>query len=102
MPPPALPRRSFTASTTRKTTLHKIYPGWHHCGPKKPKDACYVGHATFLRAGMLRLGLRATGSVELSDFTRTVLKLGSTFKDVQVMTAPTGSNSPQPSPTRHV
>jgi hypothetical protein len=82
-------------------TLDDIHSGWLHWGPEKPKHACYVGHARFCGKECY-VWVSADGLGELSDFTRAVLKLGSTFKDVQVITAPTGiqfspalSNSPR-------
>jgi hypothetical protein len=70
-------------------TLDEIRSGWVHWGPKKPKDACYVGHARFCGREMY-VWVCDDGLDGLSNFTRAVLKLGSTFKDVQVITAPTG------------
>jgi hypothetical protein len=70
-------------------TLDEIPTGWVRWGAKKPKDACYVGHARFCGRECYAW-VCADGVASLSDFTRTVLKLGSTFKDVQVVTAPTG------------
>ena len=70
-------------------TLDEIPSGWLHWGPKKPKDACYVGHARFCGEECY-VWVCPDGLGGLSDFTRAVLKLGSTFKDVQVITAPTG------------
>jgi hypothetical protein len=70
-------------------TLDEIPSDWLHWGPKKPKDACYVGHACFCgRDCYVWVGPDSLAG--LSKFTRAVLKLGSTFKDVQVVTAPSG------------
>jgi hypothetical protein len=70
-------------------TLDEISTGWFRSGPKKPKHACYVGHARFCGRECY-VWVCDDGLDELSKFTRAVLKLGSTFKDVQVITAPTG------------
>jgi hypothetical protein len=69
--------------------LDKIHPGWFHCGSKKPKDACYVGHATFCGQECYVWVCR-DGLDQLAEFTRTVLKLGSTFRDIQILNAPSG------------
>jgi hypothetical protein len=70
-------------------TLDKIHPGWYYFGSEKPKNACYVGHACFCGRECFVWVCR-DGLEELSNFTRSVLKLGSTFKDVQIVTAPSG------------
>jgi hypothetical protein len=70
-------------------TLDEIPSGWLRWGPKKPKDACYVGHACFC-GQQCYVWVCSDGLDGLSRFTRAVLKLGSTFKDVQVVTAPSG------------
>jgi len=70
-------------------TLDEIPSGWLCCGPKKPKDACYVGRARFCGKECY-VWVCPDGLDGLSKFTRAVLKLGSTFKDVQVVTAPAG------------
>jgi hypothetical protein len=70
-------------------TLDEISTGWFRCGPKKPKNACYVGHACFCGRECY-VWVCDDGLGELSKFTRAVLKLGNTFKDVQVVTMPTG------------
>ncbi len=70
-------------------TLDEIDSGWLRCGPKKPKHACYVGHASFC-GKTCYVWVCRDGLGGFSKFTRAVLKLGSTFKDVQVVTVPTG------------
>jgi hypothetical protein len=70
-------------------TLDEIKPGWFHCGTKKPKDACYVGHAQFCGRECY-VWVYDDGLDQLASFTRAVLKLGSTFKDVQIVTTPAG------------
>jgi hypothetical protein len=70
-------------------TLDEISTGWFRWGPKKPKHACYVGHACFCGRECY-VWVCDDGLDELSKFTRAVLKLGATFKDVQVVTMPTG------------
>jgi hypothetical protein len=70
-------------------TLDEIPSGWLHVGSKKPKEACYIGHAYFCGKSCY-VWVCDDGLDGLSKFTRAVLKLGSTFKDVQIVTAPTG------------
>ena len=70
-------------------TLDEISSGWLRCGPEKPKGACYVGHACFCGQECYVWVCR-DGLAGLSDFTRAALKLGSAFRDVQVVTAPSG------------
>jgi hypothetical protein len=70
-------------------TLDEVPSGWLHWGPKKPKHACYVGHARFCGKECY-VWVGPDGLDGLSLFTRAVLKLGNTFKDVQVITSPTG------------
>jgi hypothetical protein len=70
-------------------TLDEVRPGWFRVGPKPPKDACYVGHACFC-GQQCYVWVCREGMNDLAEFTRKVLKLGTTVKDVQVVTAPTG------------
>jgi hypothetical protein len=70
-------------------TIDEIHPGWLRWGPEKPKDACYAGHACFCGQECY-VWVCPDGLEELSKFTRAVLKIGTTFKDVQVVTAPSG------------
>src|SRR6185437_10645520 len=70
-------------------TLDEIHSGWFHFGPKPPNDACYVGHACFCGRHCY-VWVCYDGMNELADFTRKVLKLGTTVKDVQVVTSPSG------------
>jgi hypothetical protein len=70
-------------------TLDRIPMGWFRYGPEKPKDACYVGHATFCGRGCY-VWVCPDGLAGLADFVLAVLKIESTFKDVQVVTAPSG------------
>lgn len=84
-----LAKETINRLNDAQETLGKIRPGWYHVGPEPPKDACYVGHACFCGQECYVWVCR-DGMDALADFTRKVLKLGSTFKDVQVVTAPTG------------
>jgi hypothetical protein len=70
-------------------TLAEIGPGWFRWGPEKPKDACYVGSACFC-GQKCYVWVCRDGLEGLEEFTRKMMKLASTFKDVQVVTAPSG------------
>jgi hypothetical protein len=78
----------YRINDTQKT-LDEIHSGWFRFGPRKPKDACYVGHAKFCGQEYY-VWVCNDGLEDLEEFTRKVLKLGTTLKDVQVVTAPSG------------
>ena len=68
-PPPALPRRPSIGSMTCRRPSTRFPPAGSICGPKKPKDACYVGHARFCGEECY-VWVCADGVGRLSDFTR--------------------------------
>jgi hypothetical protein len=70
-------------------TLDEVPSGWLRFGPTAPKDACYVGHACFCGRECY-VWVCPDGVGALAEFTRKVLKLSTTIKDVQIVTAPSG------------
>jgi hypothetical protein len=72
-----------------KTAL--LGPGWFHVGCKKdvPKNACYVGY--YKSCGQeCFVWVCPEGRAALADFTISILKLSSAFKETQILTVPSG------------
>ncbi len=90
--PADIPRTGLAQETVRQVddiqdTLAEISQGWFHVGTKRqvPHNACYKGHS-----GNTWVWVDAEGRAELAEFSLTVLKLASAFKDAQLITAPSG------------
>ena len=69
----------------------KLPPGWFRVGCKKdvPKHACYVGcHKSCGRECWVWVD--QDGLEALAEFTLSVLKLSTTFKETQIVTVPSG------------
>jgi hypothetical protein len=90
--PSNIARTGLAQETVRQVddiqdTLSKIPRNWFHVGSKYqvPRDACYKGHC-----GKTWVWVGPEGRAALAEFSLTILKLASAFKDSQLVTAPSG------------
>jgi hypothetical protein len=89
-PEPLRDRSPLARNVCRKigmiqNELARIQPGWFHVGGQRdvPKDACYVG-----KSGNCYVWVGPDGRDQLTEFTLTVLKLGSLIKETQTLISP--------------